>query len=102
MRGYHIRIAVQRKTEISRSHPPLVDTFLPKSVFEHLPSQPAKPTLRKNAIFNPAHRDYRFGPIRLDWIDFENMSAYASKTNQRVRGMRLPAMILTKFGVMFW
>lgn len=87
MRGYHIRITVERKTEISQSHPPVVDTFIPRSIFEHLPSQPAKSTSRRNATFNPAHRDYRFGPIRLDWIDFENMSAYASKTNQNIRGM---------------
>lgn len=86
MRGYHIRIAVQRKTEISQSHPSVVDTFLPKSVFEHLPSQSAKPTSRRNATFNPAHKDYRFGPIRLDWIDFESMSAYTGKTNENVRG----------------
>ena len=88
MRGYHVRIVVQRKTEISQSHPSVVDTFLPKSLFEHLPSQPAKPTSRRNAVFNPAHKDYRFGPIRLDWIDFENMSAYVGKPNQTVKGTR--------------
>ncbi|KAF8141682.1 hypothetical protein EV363DRAFT_1413029 [Boletus edulis] len=86
MRGYHIRIVVQRKAEISQSHPPVVETFIPKSIFEHLPSQTRKPTSRRNAIFNPAHKDYRFGPIQLDWIDFENMSVYAGKTNQNVRG----------------
>lgn len=86
MRGYHIRIIVHRRTEISQSHPPVVDTFLPKSIFERLPSHTSKPTSRKNATFNPAHKDYRFGPIRVDWIDFESMSAYASKTNESVRG----------------
>ena len=86
MRGYHVRIVVQRKAEISQSHPPVVDTFTPKSIFEHLPSQSTKPTSRRNATFNPAHKDYRFGPIRLDWIDFENMSVYAGKSNERVRG----------------
>ncbi|KAG8220885.1 BRCA1-associated protein 2-domain-containing protein [Butyriboletus roseoflavus] len=87
MRGYYrIRIVVQRKAETSQSHTPVVDTFLPKSVFERLPSQSARPTSRRNAIFNPAHKDYRFGPIRLDWIDFENMSVYTGKTNENVRG----------------
>lgn len=89
MRGYHIRIVVQRKAEISQSHPPIVDTFIPKSIFEHLPSQSAKSTSRRNAVFNPAHKDYRLGPIRVDWIDFENMSVYARKTNENVRGTYL-------------
>ncbi|KAH7929115.1 BRCA1-associated protein [Leucogyrophana mollusca] len=76
MRGYHIRVVVHRKAEISQSHPhsSSVDTFIPKNLFQHLPSHPPKPTARRNALFNPAHKDYRYGPIRLDWIDFEDMN----------------------------
>ncbi|KAH7890706.1 hypothetical protein F5I97DRAFT_1974117 [Phlebopus sp. FC_14] len=88
MRGYHIRIVVQNKTEISQSHPHTVDTFIPKTLFQHLPSQPAKPTSRRNALFNPAHKDYRFGPIRFDWTDFENMNTavYTIKEKDSVKG----------------
>lgn len=73
-RSYHIRITVRRKVEISQSHPYTVDTFVPQTLFQRLPSHPPKPTLRRNAIFNSAHRDYRYGPIRLDWTEFEHMS----------------------------
>lgn len=73
-RSYHIRITVRRKVEISQSHPYTVDTFVPQTLFQRLPSHPPKPTLRRNAIFNSAHGDYRYGPIRLDWTEFEHMS----------------------------
>ncbi|KIJ62026.1 hypothetical protein HYDPIDRAFT_95269 [Hydnomerulius pinastri MD-312] len=88
MRGYHIRIVVQRKAEISSSHTHVVDTYIPKSLFQRLPSQPTKPTSRRNALFNSAHKDYRFGPIRLDWIDLENMSTavYTGKEKDSIRG----------------
>ncbi|KAF9221389.1 BRCA1-associated protein [Gyrodon lividus] len=90
MRGYHIQIIVQKNAEISRSHPHVVDTLVPRSLFQHLPSQPPKPTSRTNALFNPAHKDYRFGPIRLDWIDFENMNT-AVYTGKEKDGVRVAA-----------
>ncbi|KIJ20810.1 hypothetical protein PAXINDRAFT_174236 [Paxillus involutus ATCC 200175] len=88
MRGYHVQIIVQRKAEISQSHPQVVNTFVPKSLFQHLPSQPPKPTSRRNALFNPVHKDYRFGPIRLDWIDFENMNTavYTGREKDTIKG----------------
>ena len=61
MRGYHIRIVLNTK---SRS-----TTFVPDSVFEKLPTHRPNPTLRRNATFNPHKKDYRFGPIRIDWMD---------------------------------
>ncbi|KAG0709194.1 hypothetical protein DFH29DRAFT_218850 [Suillus ampliporus] len=81
----HIRLALHRKID---SHPDTVDTFIPKAFFQHLPSHRAKPTARRNALFNPAHKDYRFGPIRLDWIDFESASPdmYAGKEKEAGRG----------------
>lgn len=79
MRGYHIRIILQPRTEISTSQPHLSDNFTPTSLFQHLPAQQPKPTARRNALFNHRHKDYRFGPIRLDWIDFEDMSANKNK-----------------------
>lgn len=70
-RGYHIRITVHRKVEISQSHPHALDTFVPETLFQRLPSHRPKSTLKKNAVFDPARKDYRYGPIRLDWTDFE-------------------------------
>ncbi|KAH7907261.1 hypothetical protein BJ138DRAFT_1014815 [Hygrophoropsis aurantiaca] len=90
MRGYHIRIIVHRKTEISQSQPhsSSTDTFIPKNLFQHLPSHSPKSTSRRNALFNHTHKDYRYGPIRLDWIDFENMNTavYVGKEKEVGRG----------------
>ncbi|KDQ61571.1 hypothetical protein JAAARDRAFT_54924 [Jaapia argillacea MUCL 33604] len=72
MRGYHIRVLVSRKTGVSA--PQSTDNFVPTSLFQRLPAQTPKPTSRRNALFNPAHKDYRLGPIRLDWVDFETMT----------------------------
>lgn len=90
-RGYHIRIAVHRNVEVSQSHPHTIDTFVPSSLFERLPSHPPRSTSRKNAPFNPAHKDYRYGPIRIDWTDFEHMStamAASSKVKDCAKGTR--------------
>ncbi|EGN96579.1 hypothetical protein SERLA73DRAFT_93073 [Serpula lacrymans var. lacrymans S7.3] len=86
MRGYHIRVSIPSKSEKPYHHPS--GTFIPKTLFQHLPSHSPKPTTRRNALFNPAHRDYRFGPIRVDWVDFENMSTgvYTGKEKESGRG----------------
>ncbi|KAA1468807.1 zf-UBP-domain-containing protein [Dentipellis sp. KUC8613] len=82
MRAYHIRIVVHPKLFASTSHPQPTDTFIPTSLWQHLPAQTPKPTTRRNAIFNPAHKDYRFGPVRIDWVDFETMSKNKEKEQQ--------------------
>ncbi|KAF5373345.1 hypothetical protein D9615_007463 [Tricholomella constricta] len=74
MRGYHIRLIAQRRTDISPSQPQPADTYLPSLLFQHLPAHKPKSTARRNALFNPQDKDYRFGPIRIDWVDFEEMS----------------------------
>ncbi|KAG2366923.1 hypothetical protein BDR07DRAFT_1273516 [Suillus spraguei] len=89
LNGYHIRLALHRNTiDDSLSHPDIVDTFTPKALFQSLPLHRPKPTARRNALFNAAHKDYRFGPIRLDWIDFEstNSDMYTGKEKQAGRG----------------
>jgi len=99
MRGYHIRIVVQRKVGLSTSQPHTADNFIPTTLFQHLPSQKPKPTVRRNALDNPQHKDYRFGPIRLDWVDFEDMNkaAYSSigKGREHDRGVFLHLCILS-------
>jgi BRCA1-associated protein len=77
MRGYHINIRLQSSPESKTSS----TSFIPASLFQHLPAHKAKLTARRNSLFNPAHQDYRFGLIRLDWVDFEDMSKAAYNTN---------------------
>ncbi|KAG6891265.1 hypothetical protein C0995_008517 [Termitomyces sp. Mi166 len=75
-RGYHIRIIVQRKLELSQSQPQAADTFIPSRLFQHLPAHRVR---KKRPIDHCNHQsksnnDYRFGPIQIDWVDFEDMS----------------------------
>lgn len=88
--GYHIRLALHRNIDSSQSNPHTIDTFIPKDFFQRLPSHRPKPTARRHALFNTAHKDYRFGPIRLDWIDFKSASSamYAGKEKEPGRGAR--------------
>ncbi|KAL4246242.1 hypothetical protein ABKN59_009219 [Abortiporus biennis] len=95
-RGYHIRISVDKSSHLS-SVSTSYNTrtlnnsgiYIPHSLFEPLPSHPSRTLARRNTLHHPHHRggessspasrisqehlDYRYGPIRLDWIDFENM-----------------------------
>ena len=63
MRGYHIHISL--KPHYSP------ESFVPSGLFHQLPLHKPKPTSRRNALSNPANKDYRLGPVRLDWVDFE-------------------------------
>ncbi|KAL1686584.1 hypothetical protein GGG16DRAFT_63998 [Schizophyllum commune] len=83
MRSYHIIISVQRKIELSTSYPHPADVFVPTNLFQHLPAHRPKPTKRKNALYNYEKKDYRLGPIRLDWVDFETMNNPASSGKAR-------------------
>ncbi|OAX38966.1 zf-UBP-domain-containing protein [Rhizopogon vinicolor AM-OR11-026] len=95
--GYHIRLALHRNIDVSQSNPHTADTFIPKTFFQQLPSHRPKQTARRNALFNPAHKDYRFGPIRLDWIDFGSASSamYAGKEKEAGRGPSIAEFIPT-------
>ncbi|KAJ7493434.1 hypothetical protein B0H11DRAFT_2172145 [Mycena galericulata] len=88
MRGYHIRISVHLKTGLGDPS----DTFTPGSVFVKLPAHAPKSTARRNALYNPRDKDYRFGPIRLDWVDFKmtDKPVAASSGKARANG-REPA-----------
>ncbi|KAF4610749.1 hypothetical protein D9613_006890 [Agrocybe pediades] len=77
-RGYHIRITLN--PEISprtSSTPHTPNTFIPASIFQPLPSHSAKSTNRRNTLTRPptTKKDYRLGPITIDWIDFDRMSS---------------------------
>ncbi|KII85840.1 hypothetical protein PLICRDRAFT_44258 [Plicaturopsis crispa FD-325 SS-3] len=104
MRGYHIRISLHRKSEISTSYPQTSaesSVFTPSLLFQPLPAHTPKSTARKNALFNPKHKDYRFGPIRIDWVDFETMSkpAYTAGKEKEQRGQTTATFVArTKAG----
>lgn len=88
MRGYHIRIQVTAQSASAVTKAPTkttttrtparaawtTDTFIPKSIFESLPSHIPRETSRKNAILGSKRRDYRYGPIRIDWLDLKSTS----------------------------
>ncbi|KAF8636412.1 hypothetical protein AX17_003594 [Amanita inopinata Kibby_2008] len=71
MRGYHICILVHQKQELSQSHPPRAEQLIPRNIFSRLPAQKPKPTTRRSTQADPLSKDYRFGPIRIDWMDIE-------------------------------
>jgi hypothetical protein len=88
MRGYHIRIRVtvwpaSTKTP-AKSAAWAADTFVPKSIFEILPSHTPKKTSRKNAILGSKRRDYRYGPIRIDWLDLESSPQQPSSAKKPI------------------
>src|ERR1700677_1816731 len=71
MRGYHVRIVLNLPPSKSQK----TDAFIPLSLWQPLPTHPRKSTARRNATFNPRGKDYRLGPISLDWTDIDNMAA---------------------------
>ncbi|KAJ7050511.1 hypothetical protein C8F01DRAFT_1067762 [Mycena amicta] len=80
MRAYHIRISVDLKAAPNQSFP-----FIPGSVFAKLPAQTLKSTARRNATYNPRNKDYRRGPIRIDWIDVKMSEKAAQKARETGR-----------------
>lgn len=84
MRGYHIRIRVHRKQESSKA-----EELIPGYLFSRLPAQKPKPTQRLCTPAETPKNDYRFGPIRIDWMDIENVGSsigHAKKNKDQTRG----------------
>ena len=83
MRAYHVRIVLHNVSKPERT-----DTFTPLSLWQPLPTHPYRSTARRNATFNPRGKDYRFGPIALDWVDLDNMtpSLFANKGRADPKG----------------
>lgn len=79
MRGYHVRIRVtiQRPPTTTTTSTPTTktspawtpNTFVPKSIFESLPVHAPRKTSKNKPILGSKRRDYRYGPIRIDWLD---------------------------------
>lgn len=102
MRGYHIRISLvapsapassstatsgsykQASAIASAASGSRSDTFIPRYLFQQLPSHNPKSSARRNTLSvhstgahphvqNQKRTDYRHGPIRVDWVDFSHM-----------------------------
>ncbi|KAJ3756835.1 hypothetical protein EV360DRAFT_47291 [Lentinula raphanica] len=83
MHGFHIRIVLNTKNQQR------ANTSIPDSIFDKLPSHRPNPTNRKNATFNPHQKDYRFGPIRIDWMDSNtptSTTTHSSTGKEKDRG----------------
>lgn len=78
MRGYHFSLTLSQKSDSAA-------TFVPSSLFEKLPAHSPGLVSRRNATFNPKNKDYRFGPVRVDWLDNTNMS-FTGKEKARDHG----------------
>ncbi|KAH9066668.1 hypothetical protein EDB87DRAFT_1671970 [Lactarius vividus] len=70
MRAYHVRIVLRLPPSKSKK----TDAFIPLSLWQPLPTHTFKSTARRNATFNPCGKDYRLGPIALDWVDLDIMA----------------------------
>jgi BRCA1-associated protein len=91
MRGYHVIIRVTipptpttAKTPTKTSAAWATNTFVPKSIFESLPSHTPRKTSKKNAILGSKRRDYRYGPIRIDWLDLKSSTRTTSSLEKQI------------------
>ncbi|EJF64159.1 zf-UBP-domain-containing protein [Dichomitus squalens LYAD-421 SS1] len=100
MRGYHIRIVLSPPAVTSVSPSPTTSTsykkfssvlnesqtFIPISLFQSLPAHSQRFASRRNTLSvysssslsqsqDISHKDYRLGPIRVDWVDFTDMES---------------------------
>lgn len=77
---YHIRVVLRPQLASSP------DLFVPSTIFQNLPAHKPKSTAPRNPASNLHSKDYRFGPIRLDWVDFGKMSkaSYSTAAKERV------------------
>lgn len=95
MRGFHFLIVLNIKKQNLSEY-----NIILNSIFDKLPAQRPKPTNRKNATFNPHQKDYRFGPIRIDWMDSNipastlSSSSAGKEKDRGGDGMSLPSLSL--------
>ncbi|KAJ3847101.1 hypothetical protein EV368DRAFT_51771 [Lentinula lateritia] len=80
MHGFHLRIVLNTKVQNS------FNISIPNTIFDKLPVHRPNPTNRKNATLNPYQRDYRFGPIRIDWMDLDMPASTSSTGKEKDRG----------------
>ena len=74
MHDYHLLIHLPNNlpsTQESTSPSHAITHCVPRALFQALPSHTPRSTTCQNALFNPQGKDYRQGPVRIDWVDFE-------------------------------
>ena len=102
--GYHFLISVDKQlastsasTSYTQRSEAAQNQYIPSSLFQHLPSHSVKSTQRRNTLHSSSkqarhngepsksinHSDYRLGPIRVDWVDFEGSSPMESPVNRK-------------------
>ncbi|KAK2463669.1 hypothetical protein APHAL10511_004420 [Amanita phalloides] len=83
MRGYHIRILVHQNQDSPVSRSLKTEEFIPQHLFSRLPAQKPKPTQRPGTPAETPKPDYRFGRIRIDWMDIEDSRTKKNKDQRR-------------------
>ncbi|TFK18981.1 zf-UBP-domain-containing protein [Coprinopsis marcescibilis] len=86
MRGYHIRLVINHDKDQHSSQ-----TFLPASLFQHLPDHSHQKTRERNESHIKESKDYRLGLIAVDWMDFEQTASTSSLPGSSPRSTRGPA-----------
>lgn len=76
MRGYHIQITLNPRTP---------EDCVPASLFQQLPDHSIS-AKAPNFDSNSLRKDYRRGPITVNWMDFEEMQNAMAKEKGRSRG----------------
>lgn len=88
MRGYHIRISLSSSNISSLSQNQIIyPVITPNSVFAPLPVHKARP-LPATSSLTSSGRDYRLGPLRIDWVDFYDMSATTFSGTGKERALK--------------
>ncbi|KAI5121493.1 hypothetical protein M0805_006530 [Coniferiporia weirii] len=76
---YRIRLQIRKQSSLRETQASANHEF-PRSLLDPLPSHSAAPiSKRRDTLHSGGNRDYRYGPIRIDWLDFEVMSSSDNK-----------------------
>jgi hypothetical protein len=78
---YKLKLALTRRKQVGRHSTAASDGYIPKDVFEDLPAQPPESTARSSGLRK--HPDYRFGSLRIDWIDLNEDAPISSSPVMR-------------------
>ncbi|KAL9713641.1 hypothetical protein Ac2012v2_003252 [Leucoagaricus gongylophorus] len=69
MRGYHFIISLSNSKVAHETNPAII--FTPKHLFQRLPRHQRSPSYRRGFVNKPTEKDYRKGPLQIDWMEFE-------------------------------
>ena len=84
---YHIRITVNKQKSLPGAEQ-TANTCTPSSLFDTLPKHiPTPISKRRDTLPGTRWKDYRYGPIAVDWIDINIMDGSSSGAS---KGKNLP------------